>query len=330
MTRSAGSPEPGREGRRQGSEMTNVPDPADHASHDPELIAAYAAGDAEGRDLDAAAALVERCEACQRLHADLLAISAALVDLPAPARSRDFRITADQAAALRPAGWRGLVAALAGPRFSFAAPLGTAMATLGLVGLLIAGPGLPFGTATSAPAMAPAPAGDSDANTAAPDQVTSEGLAAPSMAAASMAPSMAPASEAGEGGALGPAAESAASPNGQASATEAPLSSGSTSDLAAGGEPTSGPAGAYAAGGGSTVGPAAASPVPEAAGGAGAAGSGDTGTTSISREAAGSSKSLAAPAPQPVLFAGAALLLVAGLFLLGLRLAARRSARRAA
>ena len=127
--------------------------PASHADHDPLAIAACAAGDATGPELDAALALVAACPDCAALHHDLRAIAAALPALPAPVRSRDFRLTPDQADSLRPAGWRRLLAPLAGPRFAFAGPLGTGLATLGIAGLLVAGSvGIPLGGAASAPA----------------------------------------------------------------------------------------------------------------------------------------------------------------------------------
>ena len=89
--------------------------PASHADHDPLAIAAYAAGDATGPELDDALALVAACADCAALHHDLRAIAAALPGLPAQARSRDFRLTPEQAASLRPAGWRRLLAPFAGP-----------------------------------------------------------------------------------------------------------------------------------------------------------------------------------------------------------------------
>ena len=156
-------------------------DPAAHAAHDPVLVAAYAAGDATGPELETATALVAACAACAALHHDLRAITAALPLMPAPRRTRDFRLTAEQAASLRPAGWRRLLAPFAGPRFAFAAPLGSGLAALGLVGILLAGTGLPLGGATAgaAPAeaerstsngaeMAPAPASDAQATSPEP------------------------------------------------------------------------------------------------------------------------------------------------------------------
>src|SRR5512141_1692571 len=128
--------------------MPHIPD--SHAAHDPLLVAAFAAGDASGAELERAAALVAGCAGCAELHRDLRAIAAALPTLPAPARPRDFRLTADQAAALRPGGWRRLLAPLAGPRFAFAGPLGAGLATLGLAGILVAGgAGLPVSAPTS-------------------------------------------------------------------------------------------------------------------------------------------------------------------------------------
>jgi len=139
--------------------MPHIPDIRAHDQHDPERIAAYAAGDATGDELAEAIALVAGCPACAELHRDLRAIAAALPALPPPARTRDFRLTAEQAAALRPTGWRGVVALLAGPRFSLAAPLGTGLAALGLVGLLVGWGGLPTtgSTATGSAAEAASP-----------------------------------------------------------------------------------------------------------------------------------------------------------------------------
>jgi hypothetical protein len=140
--------------------MTNVPAPGFHASHDLELIAAHAAGDTDVAERERAIALIHSCDECARLHADLITLSTAVAAMPAPARPRDFRLTAEQAVSLRPTGWRGALAALSGPRFSFAAPLGTAMATLGLVALLLAGPGLPMAGSSPAIDMALGPTSD--------------------------------------------------------------------------------------------------------------------------------------------------------------------------
>ena len=131
--------------------MPHLPD-SQHPDHDLELIAAYAAGDATGPELERATALVAACEDCAALHHDLRSIAAAMPTMPAPARTRDFRLTPEQAAELRPKGLRGLLATLSGPRFSFATPLGTGLAALGIVGVLVASGGLPVGSGgTAAP-----------------------------------------------------------------------------------------------------------------------------------------------------------------------------------
>lgn len=179
--------------------MPHIPDHT-HAGHDPALVAAHAAGDATGPDLAAAIALVAGCPACAELHRDLRAIAAALPELPAPARPRDFRLTPEQAAGLRPGGWRGVLAALAGPRFSFAVPLGTGLATLGLAAIL-------FGSLAGLPLGAGGAATSASRDEALPSLEYGAPLpaAAPSAAPASGGPAMGalpaptPASEAVEG-----------------------------------------------------------------------------------------------------------------------------------
>jgi hypothetical protein len=127
--------------------MPHIPDSL-HDTHDLELVAAFAAGDATGPALDAATTLVASCATCAQLHQDLRAIAAAMPAVPAPARTRDFRISHEQAARLRPTGIRGILAAFGSPRLSFAAPLGTGMAALGIIGVLVASGGAPLGGAT--------------------------------------------------------------------------------------------------------------------------------------------------------------------------------------
>ena len=135
-------PVPGR-----GRLMPHLPD--HQTDHDPLLIAAFAAGDAEGADLEQARDLVAACDDCAALHHDLRAIAPPCPRLPVPARPRDFRLTPEQAASIRPAGWRRLLAPLAGPRFAFAAPLGGSLAALGIAGILVAGAPAPRSRASA-------------------------------------------------------------------------------------------------------------------------------------------------------------------------------------
>src|SRR3954452_1773069 len=126
--------------------MPHLPD--SHHDHDLTLVAALAAGDAQGRDHTRATELVTSCTECAVLRDDLVALTTELRTLPAPRRTRDFRLTADQAASLRPTGWRRLLGAFGGTGFRFAIPVGTAMATLGIAGLLLSAvpSSLPAGT----------------------------------------------------------------------------------------------------------------------------------------------------------------------------------------
>ena len=159
--------------------MPHIPD-THHDTHDLELVAAFAAGDATGDYLTNATALVADCTECAALHHDLRAIAAAMPELPEPVRPRDFRLTPEQAASLRPGGLRGFLATLAGPRFAFATPLGSGLAAIGIVGVLVASGGFARGGATSAtsattaPEVVSVPAADGTANQAAGAALASE------------------------------------------------------------------------------------------------------------------------------------------------------------
>ncbi|MFL5681233.1 MAG: hypothetical protein ACJ77B_11605 [Chloroflexota bacterium] len=110
-----------------------------HATHDLFLVAAHAAGDTLGTDTERAAALVATCPDCGALAADLVAIAAATHDLPAAARPRDFTLRPEDAARLRPMGWRRLAAAFGASRLELVRPLAAGLTTLGLAGILLAG-----------------------------------------------------------------------------------------------------------------------------------------------------------------------------------------------
>ena len=156
--------------------MPHMPD-SHHDTHDLELVAAFAAGDATGADLETVTALVASCADCAALHHDLRAIAAALPAIPVPVRPRDFRLTQEQAASLRPRGFRGILAAFASPKLSFATPLGTGLAAIGIVGVLVASGGLPVGGGATSGAAA------EDANVRSLEAPAEMGAAAASPAA---------------------------------------------------------------------------------------------------------------------------------------------------
>ena len=281
-----------------------APDPAGHAGHDRVLVATYAAGDATGTGLETAIALVAACTACAALHHDLRLIAAALPGMPAPRRSRDFRLTEQQAASLRPSGWRRLLAPFAGPRFAFAAPLGSGLAALGIVGILLASTGLPLGGATAG--MAPA-----EPPVAAVVPTAEDGSVNMSAATAGTAATVAPAPVAMAPAPVGSGAASAPAGGMSAVVTD------KNAALAPGASPESAPGAAAPA---STGSPVAAAPVA-----APVASAGPTGSMGEAARALGArDQASGEPAgPLPIL---AAVMVIAGVALAGARVLARRIA----
>lgn len=109
---------------------------APHGVHDLLLIAAYVGRDVTDAERDQAAALVAGCADCAALAADLGDVRVSLAALPPPARHRDFRLTREDAARLRPRGgrptdgWRR-------PGLRLAQPFAAGLTMLGLAGLLV-------------------------------------------------------------------------------------------------------------------------------------------------------------------------------------------------
>lgn len=264
-------------------------DPNDqHARHDPLLVARFVADDVDGTERAEPVAWLASCPTCADLAADLRAVSAGLRAMPGPRRTRDFRLTADDAARLRRRGWRGFLDALATGRLTWAQPLGATLAALGIVGLMVGtfslgGPGTPATTMDqSRPGVAPAYQG---------------GGAGP---VASAAPATPGSNQGGTGAVFGPSAAPSTESNLQPSGPP-PSGAGSKSASA-----SATPAPAFNAASlppGST--PAAASP----ATGAGTGGAGGSGSGNL---------------PRDLLLAASFALVVAGVGLLALRFVGRR------
>jgi anti-sigma factor RsiW len=142
--------------------MTDRPS---HATHDAMLVASLADHSLPDSERTVAEALIAGCRDCADLHTDLVALRAATVAMPTPARPRDYRLSADDAIRLQPRGWRRLVSAFGTTRDAFSRPLAVGLTTLGLAGLLVASlPSILTGGATSASGSlsalgGPAPAG---------------------------------------------------------------------------------------------------------------------------------------------------------------------------
>ena len=113
---------------------------ADHATHDPRVIAAMSTRDPDltAADRASAEALLAACTECARLHADLVALATALPGAATPRRTRDYTLTAADAERLRQRGLRGWLARIGSSRDGLTRPLAIGFTTLGLAGLLAA------------------------------------------------------------------------------------------------------------------------------------------------------------------------------------------------
>lgn len=74
--------------------------PARHEDHDPELIVSLLDRELSGTDRAEAEARIETCVTCAALEVDLRLFTAATIELPVPARPRDYSLTPATAAAL--------------------------------------------------------------------------------------------------------------------------------------------------------------------------------------------------------------------------------------
>ena len=281
--------------------MPHLPD--SHHDHDLALVAALAAGDAQGRDHTRATELVTSCAECALVRDDLVALAGSLHTLPAPRRTRDYRLTAEQAATLRPTGWRRLLGAFGGTGFRFATPVGTAMATLGIAGLLL----------SAVPSSLPAGTTGDGTNTR--DQLEVLAQEASGAAASSGPAAIGPAPQ-GEVPAASEAAPSAASASAAPapSASVGPVSGRYETDQASNPADTTQGGAAAAA----SSGPAATGDI-----------AGEGGTQLAAPPAASTAAPTVAPtttSPDRTLVLVATLLVIAGLGLVGLRYTARRVA----
>lgn len=186
--------------QERGSDDPRLAAVARHALHDEELVAAFAAGDVDDpADVERARSFVDRCAMCRELHDDLRQIRSAVqasgtaaqraASIAAP---RDFRLTAEDAARLRPGSPVGRVGARLGWRgrlrlgvATFGRPLGTGLATLGVAGLLIASltlSGSQFALMSGAGASASSAPPGVDETVAAPEQSERSRTSAPGSA----------------------------------------------------------------------------------------------------------------------------------------------------
>lgn len=122
-----------------------------HARHD-----RFAIADAIGAGMTPTS--IATCPSCGALYADLLAIRAAIRHAWVPSRPRDFVLSADDGARLRPGRWRRLLGAIGTSRDAITRPLALSLTGLGLSGLLLTAiPVGTFGAATGAAAASTTP-----------------------------------------------------------------------------------------------------------------------------------------------------------------------------
>jgi hypothetical protein len=184
---------------------------ADHATHDEMLIARLYGDDVDDRERARALELVAGCDECSALYADLGAIAEATSALPAQPRPRDFALTEEDAARLRPrrrgrARFLGIIG-----RRSF----GGALVALGFSGLILTSALSMLGTAPTAMSLDGQRLAAAPAVGAASSNAYSQGNVAIPEPAASPAPNKAIASAAAAAGGIpgGEVASSSAVPS---------------------------------------------------------------------------------------------------------------------
>jgi hypothetical protein len=106
---------------------------ADHHRHDRLLVARHAATDLPPSQQHEAQDLIRWCTECAALAADINLISNAVGQLPAAARPRDFRLTAEQAANLRGSRLDRLLRTLTGSGWATVRPVAAVALSVGLV-----------------------------------------------------------------------------------------------------------------------------------------------------------------------------------------------------
>ena len=106
---------------------------AEHNRHDRLLVARFAAGDLEGNLQHEGQELVRRCSECAALAADITAISKSVAKMPAPRRTKDFRLTTEQADHLRGSRFDRWLRTITGSGWATVRPVAAVALSVGLV-----------------------------------------------------------------------------------------------------------------------------------------------------------------------------------------------------
>lgn len=122
-----------------------------HSRHDRLLVARFTVGESLPGEAEEGRRLLEQCTDCARLAEDLRLLRTSIAGLPTPARTRNFRLTAEQAERLRGNSLERFLRRLAMPGLTMLRPVAGVALAIGLT-IMVVGAGLPM---AAAPAAAP-------------------------------------------------------------------------------------------------------------------------------------------------------------------------------
>jgi hypothetical protein len=115
---------------------------SEHRKHDRLLVTRFAMDDAYPSERDEAHLLIESCPDCAALAADVRQLSVSVGQVPVPARTRDFTITAEKAEDLRGSRLARWMRSFATPRWGTLRPVAGVALSIGLV-MAVVGTALP-------------------------------------------------------------------------------------------------------------------------------------------------------------------------------------------
>jgi hypothetical protein len=121
-----------------------------HTRHDRRLVARFTVGESLPGEAEEGRRLLEQCTDCARLAADLRLLRTSIAGLPTPARTRNFRLTAEQAERLRGNTFERLLRRLAMPGLTMLRPVAGVAMAIGLT-IMVVGGALPAAAPVAAP-----------------------------------------------------------------------------------------------------------------------------------------------------------------------------------
>ena len=154
---------------------------ADHRRHDRLLIARFAAADSYPTEIEEARTQIAACSDCAALAEDIRALSRAVAKVSTPARTRDFRLTVEQADKLRGSWFERLMRRFAGPGLGTLRPVAGVALSIGLV-MAVAGalPSFaPAGPASDAELGFPGPSAAQEVDAPESSPFAGDGVSAP-------------------------------------------------------------------------------------------------------------------------------------------------------